>query len=103
VDWKCGITQVLITVANRDPNPNLSHPTCTFSSAPVTHIFGRPFVKRFTLCYQTSVCLPVCDIGVLWRNGWVDQDETWHGDRPQTRIHCVRWDRAPPNRGTCDL
>ena len=23
-------------------------------------IFGRPFVKRFTLCYQTVVCLSVC-------------------------------------------
>jgi len=22
--------------------------------------FGRPFVKRFTLCYQTVVCLSVC-------------------------------------------
>jgi len=22
-------------------------------------VFGRPFVKRFTLCYQTVVC-PVC-------------------------------------------
>jgi len=41
-------------------------------------IFGRPFVKRFTLCYPTvlsPVCLsacPVCDIGVLWPNaGWI--------------------------------
>ena len=23
-------------------------------------IFGRPFVKRFALCYQTVVCLSVC-------------------------------------------
>ena len=22
-------------------------------------------------------CLSVCDIGVLWPNGWMDQDETW--------------------------
>ena len=27
-------------------------------------IFRRPFVKRFTLCYQTIVC-PICDLGVL--------------------------------------
>ena len=31
-----------------------------------------------------SVCLTrrvlsVCNIGVLWPNGWMDQDETWHG------------------------
>ena len=24
-----------------------------------------------------SVC-PVCDVGVLWPNGSMDQDETWH-------------------------
>ena len=43
-----------------------------------TSIFGRPFVKRFALCYRTvvlSVC-PVFDVGVLWPNGWTDQDET---------------------------
>jgi len=26
---------------------------------------------------------PVCDVGVLWPNGWMDQDATWHGDRPR--------------------
>jgi len=25
-------------------------------------------------------CL-VCDVGVLWPNGWMDQDETWHDGR----------------------
>jgi len=39
-------------------------------------VFGRPFVKRFALCYQTvvlSVCpvLSVCNVGVLWSNGWM--------------------------------
>jgi len=24
------------------------------------NVFGRPFVKRFALCYQTVVCLSVC-------------------------------------------
>jgi len=42
--------------------------------------FGQPFVKRFALCYRT-VDLPVsvlsvCDVGVLWPNGWMDEDET---------------------------
>jgi len=41
-------------------------------------VFGRPFVKRFALCFMTVVC-PVCDVGVLWPNDWMDQDETWHG------------------------
>jgi len=37
-------------------------------------VFGPPFVKRFALCHQTVVCLSclsVCDIGVLWPNGWI--------------------------------
>ena len=38
------------------------------------------------LCY-----LSVCGVGVLWPNGWMDQDETWHGGRPRLRPHCVRW------------
>ena len=58
----------------------------------VTH-FGRPFVKRFALSYRTvvlslSVCLSELsgrDVGLLWPNGWMDQDATWHGGRPQPR------------------
>jgi len=26
---------------------------------------------------------PVCNVGVSWSNGWMDQDETWHGGRPR--------------------
>ena len=43
-----------------------------------------------------SVCLSVCDVGVLWRNGWMEQDETWHEGRPRPRPHCVRWGPSPP-------
>jgi len=43
----------------------------------LNYFIGRPFVKRFALCYRTVVC-PVCDVGVLWPNGLMDQDETWH-------------------------
>jgi len=25
--------------------------------------------------------LSVCNIGVLWLNGWMDQDETWHAEQ----------------------
>jgi len=31
-----------------------------------------------TVCVS---CLSICDVGVLWPNGWMDQDETWHGSR----------------------
>ena len=33
-----------------------------------------------------SVCLTVCDVGVLWPNGSMDQD-----GRPRPWPHCVRW------------
>jgi len=38
-----------------------------------------------------SVSLSVCNIGVLWPNGWMDQDTTWYSGRPRPRRHCVRW------------
>ena len=64
-------------------------------------VFGRPFVKRYALCYRSVVCpaclsvLSVCDVRALWPNGWMDQDETWHDGRPQPRRLCVRWGRSP--------
>jgi len=61
-------------------------------------VLGRPFVKRFALCYRSVVCTSVCDLGVLWPNGWVDQDKTWHRGRPRPRRHCVRWNPSPPPR-----
>jgi len=45
-----------------------------------------------------SVCLSVCDVGVLWPNSWMDQYVMWHGGRP--RPHCVRWWPTSPKRGT---
>jgi len=58
-------------------------------------------------------CLSVCNVGVLWPNGCMDQDEIWHGDRPRPRRHCVRWGlsclllkrgtQEPPILGACLL
>jgi len=46
------------------------------------------------------VCLSVCNVGVLWPNGWMDQDETWHAGRPRPWPHCVRWGPScPPPKG----
>ena len=63
------------------------------------HIFGRPFVKRISVCYRTVVLsvLPVCNVGVLWPNGWMDQDETWHAGRPRPWPHCVSWGPSSPS------
>ena len=41
--------------------------------------------------------LSVSDVGVLWPNAWMDQDETWHGGRPQPRPHRIRWGPSSPS------
>jgi len=66
----------------------------------ISLIFGRPFLKRFALCYRTIVCpvLPLCNVGVLWPNGWMNEDETWHAGRPRPWPHCPRWHLAYPHR-----
>jgi len=37
---------------------------------------------------------------LVWPNGWMDQDGTWHGSGPWSRPHCARWGPAPlPKKG----
>jgi len=60
---------------------------------------------RPMLSDRCHVCLPalyVCNVGVLWQNGWMYQDKTSHSGRPQPRPHCIRWGPStpPPKRGT---
>ena len=43
-----------------------------------------------------SVC-PVFNVGVLWSNGWMDQDETWRAGRPRPWPYCVRWGPSSPS------
>jgi len=43
-----------------------------------------------------SVC-PVCDVCVLWPNGLMDQDETWHACRPRPWPPCVTWGPSSPS------
>jgi len=43
------------------------------------------------------VCLSVCNVGVLWPNGWMHQDETWHACRSRPWPHCVRWGCTSPS------
>ena len=49
------------------------------------------------------VCLSVCNIGVLWPNGWMDQDTISYGSRPRRRRHVLDGDPAPPRKGTQQL
>ena len=44
-----------------------------------------------------SVSLTLCDVGVLWPNGWTHQDETWQAGRPRPWPHCVRWGPSSPS------
>ena len=41
--------------------------------------------------------LSVCNVGVLWPNGWMDQDVTWYRGRPRPRPQCVRWGPSSPH------
>jgi len=53
-------------------------------------------------CLSCLSIRPVCDVGVLWPNAWMNQDETWHARRPQAQPwqHCVKWGpNSPPPKG----
>ena len=42
---------------------------------------------------------PIFGQRLLWPNGCMDQEGTWHGVRPQPRRLCVRWGPPPPQKG----
>jgi len=43
---------------------------------------------------------PIFGPCLLWANGWMDQDGTWHGGGPWSRPHCARWGASsPPQKG----
>jgi len=49
---------------------------------------------------QKGAELPIFGPCLLWPNGWMDQDDSWHGGRPQPRRLYVRWGPTPlPKRG----
>jgi len=49
----------------------------------------------------SGACSPIFGPCLLWPNGWMDQDGTWHGGGPWSRPHCARWGTSspPPKRG----
>ena len=54
---------------------------------------GSPYATGPLSCLS---CTSVCNVGhgwctVLWPNGWMDQDATWHTDRSWPRQHCISW------------
>jgi len=63
---------------------------------------NHPMLSDRCLSVCLSVCplLSVCNVGILWPNGWIDQDETWHGGRSQPWPHYARWRPSSPKGGT---
>ena len=70
VSQTCGVEQRAPPIFDREAT--------TLGTGPHSSFFGRPFAKRFALCYRTVVLsvLSVCNVGLLWPNGFIDQDET---------------------------
>jgi len=46
-------------------SPAAKKSLCVNGETAISIIFGRPFVKRFTLCYQTGVCLSVLPVMLM--------------------------------------
>ena len=44
---------------------------------------GLPYAIGLLSVLSVLSCLSVCDVGVLWPNGSMDQDDTWRAGRPR--------------------
>ena len=44
---------------------------------------------------QRGTAPPIFSPCLLWPNGWMHQDATWYGGRPQPSGLCVRWGPRP--------
>ena len=59
---------------------------------------GSPILS--VRCLSCCLSCPVCNVGVLWPNGWTDQDETWHAGRLGPVHIVLDGDAGPlPQRG----
>ena len=76
----------------------IAHPPHAFSIvfwATVCETVRPMLSDRCPVCLPClSGCLSGCDVGVLWPNGWMDQDATWHRGRPRPRRH---WGPSSPH------
>jgi len=51
---------------------------------------------RCPVCLSLCPVCPVCNVGVLWPNGWMDQDATWYAGRSGAGLIVLDGDPAPP-------
>jgi len=65
------------------------HIHCTILS--LLRIFWATTCYQAVVCLSVLSCLSVCEVGILWPNSWMDQDETWHAVRTLPWPHCIRW------------
>jgi len=56
-------------------------------ASPLATPLGSPYaIGPLSACLSVYPIWPVylyCNVGVLWPNGWMHQDETWHAGRPR--------------------
>jgi len=68
-------------------------------TVPVLLVYWATVCK--TVCPMLSDRCPVCpvlsNVGVLWPNGWMDQDETWHARRTRPWPRCIRRGPSSPS------
>ena len=78
-----------------------------YGTIDATSVFWATVYKkvRTMLSDHCPVCLSVlsvCNVGVLWLNGWMDQDETWHGLCPGHTVldgdPCLLWPNGRPSQ-----
>ena len=84
------------TPNKRGPS-NLTHFWATVCTTVRPMLSDRCLSVCLSVCLSALTVLSVCDDGVLWPNGWMDQDEAWHAGRPRPQPHCVRWGPSSPS------
>jgi len=96
------IASVVCTVILNTSNSCLRETVSTFRFWSTATSYSSPYAAGPLSCLS---CLSVCNVGVLWSNGWMDQDATWYEGKPRPRRHCVRLCQMgtqflPTERGT---
>jgi len=87
-------TQNLTTLASRRC---LRFPVIIIIGWPL-HVTVRPMLSDRCLSVCLSV-LSVCNVGILWPNGWMDQDATWYGGGLGPGDIVLDGDPAPLRKG----